>query len=158
MLTNLAVHIRCNKMLLLLVRFVVNHERRNTMMRMSSSSGNSTVISKINFIPFCWEKYLTRAIKGIRRYQRGRQKSLSRKASKTMANKMKRKANIEHTTLHWILKLDLFTFFPSERNNVQYFFITISHASCYCTFTLPDDEILLFMCVFHMFSFISKSF
>ena len=39
-------------------------------------------------------------IKGIRRYQRGRRKSFSRKTDKTMANKMKRKTNIEHTTLH----------------------------------------------------------
>ena len=37
---------------------------------------------------------------GIRRYQRGRQKSLRRKTDKTIANKMKRKTNIEHTTLH----------------------------------------------------------
>ena len=39
-------------------------------------------------------------LKGIPRYQWGRQKSLSRKTDKTMANKMKRKTNIEHTTLH----------------------------------------------------------
>ena len=39
-------------------------------------------------------------LKGIRRYQRGRQKSLSRKTDKTMVNKMKRKTNIEQTTLH----------------------------------------------------------
>ena len=37
-------------------------------------------------------------VKGIRRYQKDRQKSLSRKTD--MANKMKRKTNIEHTTLH----------------------------------------------------------
>ena len=36
----------------------------------------------------------------VRRYQRGRQKSLSRKTDKTVANKIKRKTNIEHTTLH----------------------------------------------------------
>ena len=39
-------------------------------------------------------------LKGIQRYQRGRQKSLSRKTDKTMANKMKRKIYIEHTALH----------------------------------------------------------
>ena len=39
-------------------------------------------------------------LQGIRRYQKGRQKSLSRKTDKTMANKMKRKTYIEHTTLH----------------------------------------------------------
>ena len=39
-------------------------------------------------------------LKGIRRYQRGRQKSLSRKKDKAMTNKMKRKTNIENTTLY----------------------------------------------------------
>ena len=38
--------------------------------------------------------------KGIQIYQRGRQKSFSRKTDKTMANKMNQKTNIEHTTLH----------------------------------------------------------
>ena len=46
-----------------------------------------------------------KVLKGNRRYQRGRQKSLSRKTDKTMANEMKRKTNIEHTTLHWKLKM-----------------------------------------------------
>ena len=32
--------------------------------------------------------------------QRGRQKSFSKKTDKTMANKMKRRKNIEYTTLH----------------------------------------------------------
>ena len=34
-------------------------------------------------------------LKGIRRYQRGRQKWLIRKTDKTMANKMKRKTTVE---------------------------------------------------------------
>ena len=40
------------------------------------------------------------AQKGIRRYQKGRQKSLIRKTDKTMSNKMKRKTKIENKTLH----------------------------------------------------------
>ena len=38
-------------------------------------------------------------LKGIRRLQRGRQKSLIQKTNKTMANKVKRKTKIDHTTL-----------------------------------------------------------
>ena len=52
-------------------------------------------------------KWSFKISKGIRRYQRGRQKSLSRNTDKTMANKMKRKTNIENTTLHFKLKLGL---------------------------------------------------
>ena len=55
---------------------------------------------------FVNSRLISDALKGIPRYQRGRQKSLSRKTDKTMANKMKRKTNIEHTTLHWKLKLE----------------------------------------------------
>ena len=42
----------------------------------------------------------------IRRYQRDRPKSFSQKTNTAMANKMKRKTNIEHITLNWILKLE----------------------------------------------------
>ena len=54
----------------------------------------------------CRNLYRIFKIKGIRRYQKGRQKSLSRKTDKPVANKMKRKTNIEHTKLHWKLKLE----------------------------------------------------
>ena len=55
--------------------------------------------------------YIYDVTKGIRRCQRGRQKSLSRKTDKTMANKMKRKT--QNTTL------------KTKLNNILHFNIPI---------------------------------
>ena len=61
-------------------------------------------------------------LKGIRRYQRGRQKSLSRNTDKTMANKMKR--DTEHTTQHWKLKLELHESYKNQGENKIFVFFT----------------------------------
>ena len=45
-------------------------------------------------------KFVLRAYKEFEDTKGGRQKSLSWKTDKTMANKMKRKTNIEYRTLH----------------------------------------------------------
>ena len=44
-------------------------------------------------------KNKSETIKGILRYQKDRQKSLSLKTSKTMTNKIKQRTNIEHTKI-----------------------------------------------------------
>ena len=86
---SLRILFRCSRLLVFLdfnCRFIDNHK--------------IIIILFLNMHLMIKNKNVILYIKGIRRYQRGRQKSLNRKTEKTMANKMKRKTNIQNTTLH----------------------------------------------------------